>query len=240
MKSRLISRELLDVPTSEAMYRLLDANFIGVSHEQFLNDLLEKNWVVLLEDAEHRIVGYSTLHLYPTRSSGDPIWIAFSGDTIVHRDYWGSFELPVAWIGSILKLQRTYLAHPLYWFLISSGYRTYRFLPVFFRHFHPRHGESGDPRLAALASRIASDRFGNLFDASRGIIKFPNGQMLRPELGGIPKSRLSDPHVRFFATANPGHEYGDELVCLTEISEANMTPAGLRVTGAARRRMNKM
>ena len=26
-----------------------------------------------------------------------------------------------------------------YWFLISKGYKTYRFLPLFFREFYPRH-----------------------------------------------------------------------------------------------------
>ncbi|MFH7029318.1 MAG: hypothetical protein ACHBN1_28975 [Heteroscytonema crispum UTEX LB 1556] len=53
--------------------------------------------------------------------------------------------------------------------------------------------------------------------------------MLRGCLKGIPQERLQDPHIQFFALHNPGHLQGDELVCLTEICEENLTPAGKRM-----------
>jgi hypothetical protein len=31
-------------------------------------------------------------------------------------------------------------------------------------------------------------------------------------------------YVAFFLSRNPGHAAGDELVCLTELSPANLTP----------------
>ncbi|MDJ0694121.1 hypothetical protein [Mastigocoleus sp. MO_188.B34] len=40
---------------------------------------------------------------------------------------------------------------------------------------------------------------------------------------------MTDPHIEFFDRMNPGHLNGDELVCLTEISETNLTPAGKRM-----------
>jgi hypothetical protein len=48
-------------------------------------------------------------------------------------------------------------------------------------------------------------------------------------LCGIPQERLKDSHIRFFQTKNSGYEQGDELVCLTEIKEENLTPAGRRM-----------
>ncbi len=66
-------------------------------------------------------------------------------------------------------------------------------------------------------------------------MRFGAPQILRGELHGIPPSRLADPHVGFFARRNPGHERGDELVCLVELSRDNLTPAGKRVWLAGER-----
>ena len=51
---------------------------------------------------------------------------------------------------------------------------------------------------------------------------------LTAELAAIPDSKREQPHVRFFLDRNPGYVNGDELVCLAEISEANLTSAALR------------
>jgi hypothetical protein len=76
---------------------------------------------------------------------------------------------------------------------------------------------------------LARGRFGTCYDASTGIVTLKNPQVLREGLRGIPEERLSDPHVALFERLNPGHGKGDELVCLTEICEANLTRAGRRI-----------
>ena len=58
-------------------------------------------------------------------------------DTIVRRDAWGSSALPRTWIASVNALRRHYPRGRYYWLLITSGYRTYRFLPLFWRNFAP-------------------------------------------------------------------------------------------------------
>jgi hypothetical protein len=60
-------------------------------------------------------------------------------------------------------------------------------------------------------------------------VRFPHPQQLKGQLQGIPAERCKDPHVDFFASQNPHHDQGDELVCLAEITEANLTPAGKRM-----------
>ena len=37
------------------------------------------------------------------------------------------------------------------------------------------------------------------------------------------------PHIAFFLATNPGHVRGDELVCLTELCDENLTRAGRRM-----------
>ncbi len=50
-------------------------------------------------------------------------------------------------------------------------------------------------------------------------------------MADVTEQRLGDPHVEFFVRANPGHADGDELVCLTELTPTNLTPAGRRMVG---------
>lgn len=42
---------------------------------------------------------------------------------------------------------------------------------------------------------------------------------------GLTERDLADPDVAFFAARNPGWVHGHDLVCLTELSPANLVPA---------------
>ena len=230
---RVVRRETLSPATRDEMYRLLDEHFEGVSPEQFADDLGEKNWVILLEEggAGGRLCGFSTLLVYETRFEEEPLSVVYSGDTIVRRDAWGSSALPRTWIGCVNSLRPHYPRGRYYWLLITSGYRTYRFLPLFWRNFVPCHDAPTPLRDGLLLHHLAVERFGSLFDPASGVVRFDRPQALRDRagLGGIPPERLSDPHVAYFAARNPGHERGDELVCLCELGDENLTPAGRRM-----------
>ena len=78
---------------------------------------------------------------------------------------------------------------------------------------------------------IASQLFGADYDPDKRVVRFKEPQPLRSELARIPESRLSDPDVGFFASVNPGHADGDELVCWARLSRENLTEAGMRMWG---------
>jgi hypothetical protein len=213
------------------MHTLLQRHFDGVTRDGFELDLQEKNWVILLEE-DGALVGFSTLLLYPFTHRGETLTVIYSGDTIVDPAAWGTSTLPRSWIGAVRKLHAAHGTGRLLWLLITSGFRTYRFLPVFWREFHPRHDAAMPPATAALRDAIARHRFGAAYDPATGVVRLPRPQRLRDHLASIPEERQTDPHVAFFDQANPGHGYGDELVCLTELSEANLTRAGWRMVRA--------
>ena len=60
-------------------------------------------------------------------------------------------------------------------------------------------------------------------------MRFSEPAPLRPGVAEIDQIRLRDPHVTFFAHANPGHSMGDELVCIAELAPSNLTSAGRRL-----------
>ena len=230
MKGSLIRTEDLLPNQREKMYLLLSTHFNGVKPEVFDADLLEKNWVILLEDETQKTLqGFSTLKIYETEFAREVISVVYSGDTIVDPSAWSSSVLSKTWINSVNQLRQQYSRGKLYWLLICSGYRTYRFLPTFWKEFYPRYDTPTPAQTKALLKFLARNEFGKYYDEESGIVSFPCPQILKNELREIPIERLKNSHISYFLQKNPGYIQGDELVCLTEISESNLTHAGRKM-----------
>jgi hypothetical protein len=228
LTARIVAVEAIDRRERQAMHHLLASHFSGTDRATFEADLEDKNCAILIEDETGVLRGFSTLLHYQTGIAGSPMDVVYSGDTIVERGWWGSSMLPRTWIRAVRGLAPD-TEMPLYWFLLTSGYRTYRFLPVFFRSFYPKHDDPEDPS-AVLLDMIAREKFGDRFDAESGIVRLEKPQVLMADMLEKPGGREMDPHIAFFLARNPGHVRGDELACLTRIHDENLTPAGLRMT----------
>ncbi len=229
MNGRLVRQDHLQDTERTAMCALLSAHFHGVDRATFDRDLNEKNWVLLFED-DGRLRGFTTLLAYDTTDEGEPISVIYSGDTIMAPDGWKTATLPRSWITAVRALRERYLrGNRLYWLLLTSGFRTYRLMPVFWQQFYPRYDALTPVRVQTLLSRLAIDRFGDSYLPETGIVRFAAPQVLREQLREIGAGRLQEPHVAFFLERNSGWHRGDELVCLTEIAFDNLTPAGRRM-----------
>ena len=224
----LVRRAALSGTQTRSMFELLSRHFEGVTTEQFQRDLAGKSLAALLYRDE-MLVGFSTLLAYTTKFENETINVIYSGDTIVAPEAWGSTALPRAWVASVEFLRAELPPGRCFWLLLTSGFRTYRFLPVFWREFFPRFDEVTPPGVRRLLTHVAIHQFGEQFDSASGIVRFHAPQRLRDTLGQIPQGRGSDPHIAFFLTANPGWANGDELVCLTELTGENLTAAGRRM-----------
>ena len=224
----LLPRDGLSCTQRDEMYALLSQHFDGVTREQFERDLAEKNWVVEIR-RDDRLLGFSTLLVCEAHLDGRALTAIYSGDTVVSPEAWGSPALARTWIAAVNHLRAACPSRSCYWLLLTSGFRTYRFLPVFWREFFPRHATPTPPQEERLLHHLAATRYGAWHDASSGIVRFPRPQRLRDQLGAVPTGRAADSDIAFFLTRNPGHADGDELACLTEISEHNLTAAGRRM-----------
>jgi hypothetical protein len=236
LNGRTVRRDALSPEQERGLYDLLATFFDGVDRATFTADLDDKSHVILLEDDAGSVRGFSTLLVYRTSVPGVDATIVYSGDTIVDRAWWGSPSLAVSWLAAARSLTQARGTRDVYWLLLTSGFRTYRFLPVFWRDFYPRHddGEASSPK-RPLADALARERFGDRYDAASGIVRFGRPQVLVPELREVPAGRGHDPHVAFFLERNPGHVNGDELVCVTDIGDHNLTGAGRRIARSVER-----
>jgi len=225
-----IPRVDLSKPGIQSMFRVFSENFEGATMETFERDLDNKNWVILLRDStSNEIEGFSTLALYETIFNHKPLSVVYSGDTIIRREYWGTPQLPSTWIKTVLE-KSVNMIQPLYWLLISSGYKTYRFLTVFYKEFYPRYDALTPPDIQSLMEHLATQRFGSDYHCEEGVVRFRDGATpLREGVAEVTDSRLHDPHVAFYLERNPGYVNGDELVCITRVHPDNFTPAGRRM-----------
>ena len=218
----------------EQMYALLSRYFAHTTREQFTRDLARKEWAVVLRDSvTRRVQGFSTLARFTLTaaeaSDGKPVVVFFSGDTIIDRDYWGETALPRLWGQHVFRLADQVRDARVYWFLICSGYKTYRYLPLFFVDFYPRCERATPASIKALVDHLGWIMLGDEYDTRRGVIRFKHAAPLQPGVASITEQRMKNPHVAFFIDANPGHAEGDELACLAELSRDNLTAAGRRM-----------
>ncbi|CAN5370617.1 hypothetical protein BH23VER1_BH23VER1_23020 [soil metagenome] len=207
-----------------ALFALFRRHYDAATSGAFARDLAAKDDVILLTDrASGALAGFSTQVVERYSVSGDPVRVLFSGDTIIDPAHWGEQELVRSWCryaGAALASAES-AGEPLYWLLISKGYRTYLYLPLFFRYYFPSRAPT--PDLRRTASEIARQRFGDPFCTRTGCLKFARScGHLHGTLAEVPEKRRSDPHVRLFLERNPGFASGDELVCLAPITAENM------------------
>lgn len=205
--------------TRDAMWGLFSRFYEGTHRGNFERDLAQKDHVILLRDEGDRSLrGFSTVQVYHRRHEGRDVVAVFSGDTVIEPAYWGQTALQIAFYRYLMAAKLRALSVPVYWFLISKGYRTYLLLSRNFPTYWPRLEAQTPAWERSLMDFLATDKFGQAYRAETGVLQFgtPEGH-LKPEVAPIAPEILREQDVRFFVDRNPGHARGDELCCLGKV-----------------------
>lgn len=211
----------------EEMFCLFCDYYANVSVDQFKKDLFKKDHVFLMRDPLFPdIKGFSTIVSVVAQplNQGKPVRGFFSGDTVVHQDYWGQGALGVAFLKFLFlqKLRRPF--EPLYWFLISKGYKTYLLMANNFPCHYPRYEKPTPPDIQALLDSFASQLYPEGYDPLLGTIAAPDPEQkdrLKTQVAPIGDVLLKhNPRIAFFVEKNPGWKQGNELACLAEMTFA--------------------
>ncbi len=83
--------------------------------------------------------------------------------------------------------------------------------------------------LGRMADRLALQRWGDDYEPHSGLVRFNEPQRLKADVSPLTERLLQDRHIAYFIERNPGHENGDELVCLASLATANLTAIGRRL-----------
>lgn len=222
LRGRVVPVARLSAETLEQMWAVFSKYYADIHRAKFEADLSEKQDVILLEDDGDRSVqGFSTLEVYARRLHGRAFVAVYSGDTVVEEAYWGQSALQRTFTRYMV---RTKLAHPLtpvYWYLISKGYKTYLLLARNFPTHYPRYDRPTPPFAQAVLDLLSADKFAQAYRPEQGILHFEQCQgRLKRGVAPVDASLLAYPDIRFFVERNPGHADGDELCCLGRVDLA--------------------
>ncbi len=204
----------------DRMYDLFSEYYQNHTRESFEHDLLEKNHVILLRDSRTRVLqGFSTLLTVTLSKSGKKIIGVYSGDTVTAREYWGSGALGIEFLKYLWKLNLRSGGTPVYWFLISKGYKTYLLMARNFATHYPSIDRETPPEYRQLMDEFYGQKFGGSYDPASGVIRFTGvACALKDQVADITPDLLREPRIDFFQRRNPGWAKGDELACVARMT----------------------
>jgi hypothetical protein len=203
------------------MFALMRLYYEAVTEEQFLHDLAQKDAVILLrEKGNRRIQGFSTLVSLKISHEGGVVHGIFSGDTVIEKKYWGQRVLGKAFLRYLLleKLRHPFV--PLYWLLISKGYKTYLMMANNFGEHFPRYEMSTPPDKRAIADAFYTSLFPQFYNSETGLIRFAEQSChLKCGVADIsPHLLATNPRIAFFQRINPHWQQGEELACIARMT----------------------
>ncbi len=238
LASKTVPVASLGAPVRDAAFELFREAYENTSRERFEHDLDAKQQIILLYDrSSGALKGFSTVHVREIESPAGRATVVFSGDTVIDRQYWGQKQLQLAFARLLARLKLRAPLRPLYWFLVSKGYRTYLLLANAFPRAIPRVGRVDDPSLRAILDELAAERFGDQYDRTRGLVRYATPhERVREGIAPVTSSALANPHVRFFVERNRDHADGVELACLADVRLIDLGRAVARVARAKARR----
>lgn len=217
--TKLISTSSLKNSQIDKMYSLFQNYYENVEKEIFLKDLIKKDKVFLLFDkADRQIRGFSTIVSKSYVFQGKTVRVLFSGDTVIDARFWGTSALKIAFAKNMVleKLRKPF--SPLYWFLISKGYKTYLLMSHNFHEFYPHHAKQTPHEYKEMMDYLSQEILGESYSYEEGLlIPKETKDCLKDFVAPIHEKHLQNPHIKFFAEANPDWKKGVELVCMAKV-----------------------
>ncbi|TNE99299.1 MAG: hypothetical protein EP326_08405 [Deltaproteobacteria bacterium] len=217
LEARTIPLEMLSEKQINEMFNVYHKYYASVTKEVFVSDLSNKNHVIVLTDKiDGEIKGFSTILDYHFLLGGKKVKGVFSGDTIIEKEYWGGSALQMAFIMYMFKEKLKRPFSPLYWFLISKGYKTYLLMANNFVEHYPRFEEQTPTEKKSIMDKFATELYPQNYDPTSGLIKFEGiHDHLKGDVAPITDDmKIKNERIKFFSETNNSWEVGTELVCL--------------------------
>jgi hypothetical protein len=223
LRAITIATPNLRADKQNCMWEVFCRYYDDVDKPRFEADLHEKSDVILLYDTgDKSLQGFSTLQLIPGELDNCRYLAIYSGDTIINEGYWGQTALQRAFTRYVLWQMVIHPTLPVYWFLISKGYKTYLLLSRNYVEHWPRWEEPTPPFQKGIIDQLSRNKFGDAWKPDLGVLQFgtPQGK-LKETVAETDHDLLRQYRdIQFFNTANPNHRSGDELCCLGRVNPA--------------------
>ncbi len=210
----------ISIPQLLEMHKIFVQYYHNADLQTFITDMGAKTGVIILQDKkENRIVGFSTWTEIEIMAGGKKALGVFSGDTVVEKKYWGNRELQKSFAKLLLKTKLRNPSRPVFWLLISKGYKTYLLLTNNFPKHYPRH-DKNNIKLESIVDDYCQQLYPNAYNTTHRLLDFGDEyQHLKGDVAAITQDMTeSHPDIRHFEQLNPSWRQGTELPCVGEVS----------------------
>ncbi len=230
----------LNHQTVDNMWHLYETYYENVDRNVFEADLSRKSMVFLATDRQSEtVVGFSTGVTFEHEYRGRRVGIYFSGDTVMHPDYWGQKALHNAVCSYWLRWKLRHPSMRLYWNLICSGYRTYLTMVRNIPEYWPHHRIPTPQWEKGLIDSISRRQFGEHWRSAEGIVVTGNLQpVFKSRYAPFTRQVTALPEVEFFIAVNPGYARGDELSMIGRVDFRAFATIGFKAARHIARRVS--
>lgn len=202
-----------------AMYSLMVQFYDNTEETVFRRDFFDKDYCLSLYQENGELVGFTTQKVMELTVEGKTIHGIFSGDTIIHKDYWGDIKLFQVWAKFWFKYAEQY--DEFYWFLISKGYKTYRIMPLFWTQFYPNYRMETPEFEQKIIDTYATKLYPDEYNPKTGVVEYKSVKdKLKSGVADIGEHELKNLDVAFFTKRNPNYCIGNDLACLAKINKS--------------------
>lgn len=202
-----------------AMYSLMSEFYDNTDEHVFRRDFFDKDYCLVLYSEEGKTVGFTTQKVMELDVDGRKIHGIFSGDTIIHKDYWGDIELFRVWARFWFEFAEKY--DEFYWFLICKGYKTYRMLPLFWTEFYPSYRCETPAFEQKIIDAYAAEIYPDEYNSDSGVIEYKGTKdKLKTGVADVGDHEMKNKDIAFFCKANPDYIKGNDIACLAKIDKA--------------------
>lgn len=215
-----INSNQLNEKQIDRMYEIMCKYYDNMKKDVFISDLSGKDVTFLLLDNKDEIQGFTSIVILKKIIDNQKVAGVFSGDTIVEKNYRGSFDLPFAWLKYVYSQKKYY--DKMFWFMLSKGYRTYRLLPRFFKTHYPCYSHETPPDVKNILTAFAKEKYGDKYNEETNIYIPDYNYYLKSGKEEIKPELLKNPHIKFFQERNPLFWQGHELVSFASFDENNL------------------
>lgn len=200
------------------MYSLMSEFYDNTDRKVFERDFYDKDYCLTLYHETEGLVGFTTQKLLDVNVNGKIVPGMFSGDTIIHKDYWGSTELFRVWAKYWFEYAERF--GEFYWFLICKGYKTYRIMPLFWTEFYPNYKTETPAYEQSIIDAYAQMLYPDEYNKDTGVIEYKTVKdKLKKGVADIDEHLLKNKDIAYFCKRNPEHYKGNDLACLAKIDK---------------------
>ncbi|MDO9712728.1 hypothetical protein [Paracraurococcus lichenis] len=210
----------------ETLYGICLIWFTGYGLDFFREECGKSRHCILMhDDADGPIVGFANLYQQEAVIAGRRVGLFYTGHCFALKEHWGSSALIRGLIALMGREMRG--ADPditWYWHYSAIGFRSYRYMPLLFRHFIPQVDHAADPFDRALRDRLGEEIFGDVYEPGSGLIDWNcEGYALSSLASEISDAKLANSTISVIDQLNPRWAEGVEILCQARMSTDNLT-----------------